>query len=76
MKTDHFFQDDSETDDDDDGRSTKKKKKVTSQYFDKSQINHKKSLNPERMDVVLKAMKKEWWYDMFDVDRAEYDVSR
>jgi hypothetical protein len=26
------------------------------------------------MDVVTKAMKKEWWYDMFDVDRSQFDV--
>ena len=32
--------------------------------------------NPNRIDVVMKAMKKEWWYDMFEVDRAQFDVSR
>jgi hypothetical protein len=27
------------------------------------------------MGVVMKAMKKQWWYDMFDVDRSQFDVS-
>jgi hypothetical protein len=27
------------------------------------------------MGVVTKAMKKEWWYDMFDVDQSQFDVS-
>jgi hypothetical protein len=27
------------------------------------------------MSVVMKAMKKEWWYDMFDVDASQFDVS-
>lgn len=27
------------------------------------------------MNLVNKAMKKEWWYDIFDVDRSQFDVS-
>ena len=27
-----------------------------------------------RTDVVTKAMKKEWWYDMFEVDQSQFDV--
>ncbi|CAF4275481.1 unnamed protein product, partial [Rotaria sordida] len=26
------------------------------------------------MANVLKAMKKEWWYDMFDVERSQFDI--
>jgi hypothetical protein len=33
------------------------------------------STSTDRMSVVMKAMKKEWWYDMFDVDRSQFDVS-
>ena len=29
----------------------------------------------DRTEMVTKAMKKEWWYDMFDVDRSQFDVS-
>ena len=32
--------------------------------------------NSNRIDVVTKAMKKEWWYDIFEVDRSQFDVSR
>jgi hypothetical protein len=27
------------------------------------------------MGLVMKAIKKEWWYDMFDVDQSQFDVS-
>ncbi len=33
------------------------------------------SENTDRTELVTKAMKKEWWYDMFDVDRSQFDVS-
>lgn len=26
------------------------------------------------MGLVMKAMKKEWWYDIFDVERSQFDV--
>jgi hypothetical protein len=29
----------------------------------------------DRMELVDKAIKKEWWYDMFDVDGSQFDVS-
>lgn len=33
------------------------------------------TISTDRMGVVMKAMKKQWWYDMFDVDRSQFDVS-
>jgi uncharacterized protein YqeY len=33
------------------------------------------STSTDRMGVVMKAIKKEWWYDMFDVDKSQFDVS-
>ena len=28
-----------------------------------------------RTEVVEKALKREWWYDMFDVNQSQFDVS-
>ncbi len=33
------------------------------------------STSTDRMGLVMKAIKKEWWYDMFDVDQSQFDVS-
>ncbi|CAF1123246.1 unnamed protein product [Adineta steineri] len=32
------------------------------------------SIVTDRMDEVMKAMKNEWWYDMFNVDRSQFDI--
>lgn len=46
---------------------------MTSQYF--SNKNDNSVVTTDRTVTVLNAMKKEWWYDMFDVDRSQFDVS-
>lgn len=87
METDQFFRDDSDDpDEDEDGsRSQKPKKKSSlnkmqprsnvSKYFaNVDDANDDDVLNPDRMSVVMKAMKKEWWYDMFDVEQSQFDV--
>lgn len=81
VATDQFFQDDSDDPDEfGEGSRTKKRsqtnKKPTtrvSQYF--AHIKHDKT-KINRTEVVTDAMKKEWWYDMFDVERAKFDVRR
>lgn len=69
MKSDHFFKEDDSDEEENEKRPTKVLK-VTTHPLNKATIH------PEKMDVVLRAMKKEWWYDIFDVDQAEYDVMK
>ena len=72
MKTDQFFQDDS--DDPDESRPTKKNSSArVSQYF--SHVKQNKT-NLNRTEVVSDALKNEWWFDMFDVERSKFDVRR
>lgn len=80
MTTDQFFQDESDDPDEttDGSRPTKKKSQAAkkaparvSQYF--AHVKHDKT-NVNRTEVVTDAMKNEWWYDMFDVERAKFDV--
>ncbi|CAF2881288.1 unnamed protein product [Rotaria sp. Silwood2] len=47
---------------------------ITSKYFSNTNDNDD-VMSTDRMANVVKAMKKEWWYDIFDVDRSQFDVS-
>jgi len=70
VKTDQFFQDDS--DDPDESRPTKKNSSArVSQYF--SHVKQNKT-NLNRTEVVSDALKNEWWFDMFDVERSKFDI--
>ena len=44
-----------------------------SRYFSTSQ-GDTSAAGTDRTQLVMKAMKKEWWYDMFDVDQSQFDV--
>ena len=69
IETDKFFQDDSG---DEEGsltqRSSTSQSTVSSDESDNSIMAH------DRMDEVMKAMKNEWWYQMFDVDQSQFDI--
>ena len=46
-----------------------------SKYFQNGESDDDDSKSLTRAEVVEKAMKKEWWYDMFDVNKSQFDVS-
>jgi hypothetical protein len=72
VNTDPFFNDDSDELDNIDERTSKSNiNKYFSTNKENTTINDKKI---DRLDIITQAMKNEWWYDMFDVERAENDV--
>ncbi|CAF5126663.1 unnamed protein product, partial [Rotaria sp. Silwood1] len=46
---------------------------IISKYFSNTNDNDD-VISTDRMTNVVKAMKKEWWYDIFDVDRSQFDI--
>lgn len=46
-----------------------------SKYFPTENDSDEDAGNLDRTDLVRRAMRKEWWYDMFEVDQAQFDVS-
>lgn len=91
VETDQFFHDDpDELDDDQGGTRTQRRPKPgsknlnqssttpqtkISKYFSTGNDSDEDTGNPDRMQLVMRAMRKEWWYDMFDVNGAQFDVS-
>ncbi|CAF0981206.1 unnamed protein product [Adineta ricciae] len=45
-----------------------------SKYFQNGDSDDDDSKSLTRAEVVEKAMKKEWWYDMFDVNKSQFDI--
>ncbi|CAF3972579.1 unnamed protein product [Adineta steineri] len=49
-----------------------------SKYFpnadDEDDDDEDNSASTDKLAVVMKAMKKEWWYDMFDVEQSQFDI--
>ncbi|CAF3780855.1 unnamed protein product [Rotaria sp. Silwood1] len=46
---------------------------IISKYFSNTNDNDD-VISTDRITNVVKAMKKEWWYDIFDVDRSQFDI--
>ncbi|CAF3346610.1 unnamed protein product [Rotaria socialis] len=47
--------------------------RVTSKYFSTDNDNND-VVSTDRMTDVLNSMKQEWWYDIFEVDRSQFDI--
>ena len=69
IETDKFFQDNS---DDEEGSTTQRSS--TSQSTVSSDESDNSIMTHDRMDEVMKAMKNEWWYQMFDIDQSQFDI--
>ncbi|CAF1224117.1 unnamed protein product [Rotaria sordida] len=53
--------------------TTTTSRSVISKYFSNTN-DRDDTISTDRMANVLKAMKKEWWYDMFDVEQSQFDI--
>ncbi|CAF4299466.1 unnamed protein product, partial [Rotaria sordida] len=53
--------------------TTTTSRSIISKYFSNTN-DQDDTISADRMANVLKAMKKEWWYDMFDVERSQFDI--